>query len=281
MNRSIFKTALVSAFLLLFGNGAFAWTVVKNFNSGSVGSVAQGGSDAFSGAAGGALYDDSRAYEGSKSAKLHVKGGTEGFGYWGGIVNFPQNVYRGEKVWLEMYIYVPSSFEVSTPGNGSLKFLRFKSSRSDGSHSGYVDMQIIDDGSSSSEEFRMLREGQAVWYYYGQNGVLSRDRWHRVNVELGVDNTPVSQGGSSYAKFWLNGYLLTTEKDIKAIMSGTDYMTSFYLFTYWNGTAPKDQHLWVDNIQISNQRPAWADELGSVPFNPPSAPTGLAVSQVN
>lgn len=277
MKNSFISKLIVSVFLVMLTNSAFAWELTRDFNSGALGAKAQA-SDAFSGAAGGSEYSSERSVEGGKSAKLKVIGGTEGFGYWGGIINFPQKVFRGETIWLEMHIYIPSSFVIKTPSNGSLKFLRFKSLKADSSHSGYVDMQIIDDGSSVPEEFRMLREGQGQWFYYGKNGMLTRDKWHRVNVELTVDNTAVNQGGKAQAKFWLDGNLITIEQNIKAIMSATDYMESFYLFTYWNGMAPKDQHLWVDNIQITNARPVWVDVLGgSKVLAPPAAPTDVIV----
>lgn len=278
MKNCFISKVIVSVFLVILANSAYAWDLTRDFNSGVLGTKAQA-SDAFSGAAGGAEYSSERSREGGKSAKLKVIGGTEGYGYWGGIIDFPQKVFKGETIWLEMHVNVPDTFSIITPTNGSLKFLRFKSSKADGAHSGYVDMQIIDDGASDPEEFRMMREGQSGgWFYYGQNGMLTRDTWHRVNVELSVDNVALSQGGTAQAKFWLNGNLITTEKDIKAIMASTDYMESFYLFTYWNGDAPKDQHLWVDNIQISNERPVWADEFGSdKPLSPPSAPTEVIV----
>ncbi|MDT8452096.1 MAG: hypothetical protein RQ936_05030 [Gammaproteobacteria bacterium] len=277
MKNCFISKLIVSVFLVILANSAYAWDLTRDFNSGALGMKAEA-SDAFSEAAGGAEYSNERSVEGGKSAKLKVVGGTEGFGYWGGIIGFPQKVFRGETIWLEMYIYMPDTFVIKTPGNGSLKFLRFRSRKADGAHSGYVDMQIIDDGSSDPEEFRMLREIQDEWFYYGQNGMLTRDKWHRVNVELTVDNIAVNQGGTAQAKFWLDGNLITIEKNIKAIISATDYIESFFLFTYWNGMAPKDQHLWVDNIQISNERPVWVDVLGgSKVLAPPATPTDVIV----
>ncbi|WP_108867224.1 hypothetical protein [Aquimarina aquimarini] len=242
------------------------WEIIKNFDNGKIGEKAESHPDAFDGAAGHSLYDNEFTYKGTGAAKLHIKKGQEGFGLWGGILNFPEKIKNGQHLYLSMAIRIPSEFIIATPGNGSLKFLRFASETAEGKSNGYIDLQIVDDQKQSlpieesKGQFRMLREHQAKWFYYGTPGLLTKDEWHKIDVYVKFDKTLASEGGTSKIIWWYDGQKIHEEKAINTILHDGDYFHSFYLFTYWNGLAPQDQHLWVDEIKMSTGHPDWALE---------------------
>lgn len=152
-----------------------------------------------------------------------------------------------------------------------MKFLRFYAKKADDSNGGSLDIQLTDDNYPGAE-FRMLKELQFVWYQFGNKGIVTRDAWHRVNVEFGVDNVTRSQGGGSYVKFWLDGVLLTYEQNVQTITQPTDKVINFLLFTYYNNGSPIDQYMWLDNIKITNVRPSWWSALDTGALPPPMAP---------
>jgi len=240
---------------------------MKSFDEGVAGEVAESSADNFDGAAGYSVYDHTTTYAGKGAAKLHIKKGQEGFGLWGGIVHFPEHIKNGQHLYLSLAIRITSDCVVATPGNGSLKFLRLASEKADGKSNGYIDMQMVDDelqakpAEENPKAFRMLREYQAKWFYYGVPGILTRDEWHKIDVYVKFDKTLASEGGQSKIIFWCDGQKIHEETGIQTILNTGDYFHSLYLFTYWNGLAPKDQHLWVDEIKMSTGYPNWAPEI--------------------
>lgn len=237
-----------------------AWETVRNFNSGLVGQQSEGTSDSFDGAAGFASYSSDRSFEGGKSARLRVDSGTTGFGNWGGIIDFPSALVQGQELWLQLYIFIPQDFVILTPSNGSLKFLRIRTKTAAGGNGGYNDIQLVDDANQTNS-FRMLKEGQNTWFRFGTAGSFQKGSWQRVSVHISFHSVSAASGGSGRIRIWQNGKLLTDEPRIQTL-SGADHSAdSFYLFTYWNGGAPKTQSLWVDDIRMASFRPSWASDL--------------------
>lgn len=238
---------------------AGTWSIQRNFNSGSAGSNATS-ADGFDDAAGGSMYSTERAFEGGKSAKLSIAQGTDGWGTWGGVINFPTPLASGSNLWLQLYIYMPSDFVISTPGNGSLKFLRVRTQPPGGGNSGYNDIQFQDDAGQPSA-FRMIKEQQDQWFNFGAPNSFTKGMWHRISVNIQFGSVPKASGGTARVRVWQNGALLVDEARMKTLTNADDIATNFYLFTYWNGSAPRTQSLWVDDIQLSNFQPAWASDL--------------------
>lgn len=236
------------------------WELVRNFDTGNAGEKAERTADGFDDIAGRSLYDKTTFYKGSGSAKLHILNNTEGFGTWGGAIKFPQNIGEGQHLYMSLAIKISKEFIVETPGNGSLKFIRFASETKldDGSKkgTGYIDIQIKDDdlqNKPNETSFRMLREHQAVWYHFGETNSITRDIWHKLDFYINFD---VAENGSRVV-IWLNGKKITDETRMKTLLSEGNYFHSLYLFTYWNGFAPQDQHLWIDEIKMSTGYPDW------------------------
>lgn len=236
---------------------AFAWTEMRDFNNGILGQKAQG-ADGFSSDAGDSIYANSQVSEGANSAKLSIDQGATAYGRWGGVIGFPELV-KGNEIWVSLDIYVPSDFDTST-NTGVLKFLRLRQKNGDGSHTGYLDM-LIDNVQGA---FRILKEGPNVPHLsFGTrpDDSLKRDRWVNVEMYAYLDEVSVADGGKAFVRYYIDGkrYDFTT---IRTIDNSEVSVYGLYLFTYWNGGAPKNQSLYVDNIIITSDRPAVIDTLG-------------------
>ncbi len=129
--------------LLMFAPVASkAWIVDFNFDKGTVGTqVAE-----FSDASGDTVYEQNVVHTGKGSAKLTIKEGSDGWGFWGGRKNFPVKLGEGDEVWVKLSMLVPQSFDFTT-NTGWLKFLRLNVRGGDGAHIGNHDLLIMPDGS--------------------------------------------------------------------------------------------------------------------------------------
>jgi hypothetical protein len=244
-------------------NNGSQWSVLRDFNSGAAGTGTQRKSDGLDDAALKSLYSTERSFDGGMSARMTIDSGATGYGTWGGILGFPSQLTEGSDFWLQLYVYIPEDFVVLTPGNGSLKFLRVHTSTEQGGNGGYNDIQFRDDGRTDAS-FRMLKEGQAKWFYFGSPSSFAKGAWQRVTVHLKLSATLRSAGGNARVRVWQNGRLLTDEGEMQTLSRSTDRADALYLFTYWNGGAPRTQSLWVDKIQMANFQPAWASDLQGI-----------------
>lgn len=277
----VIKIALL-AFMLGAPIYSSAWTIHKDFESGELGTSAQGEEDGFSGNSGGSEYVSELSAHGNQSVKLNVREGTSGFGYWGGTMQFPSHLSKNDEIWISLRMFIPESFEIST-NTGYLKFIRIRQKNQDGSHTGYLD-NLIAMPRLEKGVFTLLKEGQNKLRHYGELGVddLPRGQWFRFELYVHLDDVPQTQGGSAVVRAWLNNKPLTEMHDIITLSNATATAQALYLFTYWNGGAPKDQHLFVDDIVITNERPADRDiysnpMIGEWPFDkqvsPPQSPS--------
>jgi hypothetical protein len=246
---------------------SYAWSIDENFNDGVVGqSVQQGG--AMDDAAGGTKYSDEQSLEGGLAAKMSIAAGQTGFGSWGGIVNFPSSLNSGDRYWVQFYMYIPSDFRIYTPTNGSLKFLRVRTVTPNGSNAGYNDFQIMDDGTNDDAVYRYIKEGvwDRGWMQVGRanerSTILPRDQWFKVELALSFGVTPLSEGGNSYVRYWVNDKLVWNGTGAQTL-SGSDHIAdALYIFTYWNGEAPKSQSLYIDSLVMTSDTPSNRDSQG-------------------
>ncbi|VAW35468.1 hypothetical protein MNBD_GAMMA01-558, partial [hydrothermal vent metagenome] len=121
-------------------------------------------------------FSDDRAFSGTQSAQININQGTTAFGYWGGIKSFPEELGEGDEIWVRLRTFFPSGFDFNT-NISVLKFLRFRVKEDDGTHLGYHDLMIWNDGSyyKASELRAVLRV--AVFptgneYEYAQNYII-------------------------------------------------------------------------------------------------------------
>ncbi len=256
--RLFLSTLLVTVLLPL---NSYAWDLTRNFNSGKIGDNADHVPDGFDEAGGYSFYSDEQVAEGRAAAILNTVNGSPGWARWGGVIKFPTKLYAGDELWFQIWLYVPSDFQLTTD-QGSLKFIRFKGTRADGDGDGMIDIQLRDQG-SGKEAFRMLREGAIDdgWIYFGNSSDFKRDKWHKFNVHVVVDHIAQSNGGRSFVRVWFNDELVVDARSMRTLASEGAYLDYLYLFTYWNGGAPKAQHLWVDDIRIASKQPEWANSF--------------------
>ena len=254
-------------YLVTFSGNSQAWSRVIDFNDGSVGASVQttGGLDD---AGGGTKFSNEVTLDGTLSAKMSIAEGAEGFGSWGGILNFPSDLRTGDEFWVQFYMYIPESFYISTPSNGSLKFLRIRTATTGGSNGGYNDFQIMDDGTNADAVYRFIKEGvwDRGWMQIGKaserSKLLPRNRWFKVELALSFGVSPVSEGGNSYVRYWVNDELVWNGNYAQTLSGSGHIADALYIFTYWNGKAPKTQSLYIDNIVMTSSTPQNRDSQG-------------------
>jgi len=94
---------------------------------------------------------------------------------------------------------------------------------------------------------------------------VPKGEWFNFELYARLDDVPADDGGEALVRTWINNKLLVEQTAIQTLSDATTEMLAVYFFTYWNGGAPKDQHLFVDNILITNEEPSKFDLLGN-PF---------------
>lgn len=240
-----------------------AWEVVRNFNAGTSGLGVQGQVDGLDDIAGMSTYSTEQSFEGGKSCKMTITGGTDGFGNWGGTIAFPADIAKGSDYWLDLYAFLPTGFNILTPTNGSLKFIRLRQTTAAAGHVGYFDLSLVDDiPLDTAAQYRMIKEDTSGWVYSGAAGLLTRNVWHRVSLHVVFDNVLQSSGGTARVRVWQDGVRLVDNSNIRTMLNATDLVKSLYLFTYWNGNSPQTQSLYLDNIRMaSGGVPTWALDL--------------------
>lgn len=237
------------------------WDFLRDFNSGSNGSSAQA-ADGFDGSA--AIKSNEQAYSGTLSAKTTIAIGSDGDGTTGGGIDFPTTLVKGDTLWCDIRFFFPTGFEIATPGNGSLKFLRFRLKTPAEGHVGYNDIQFMDDAGQSSA-FRMIQEVQGSWVNFGTANSVTRNTWHRMSVCLKYDNVLQSSGGTARSRVWFNGALVVDDATIRTLENATDIVFLAFIYTFWNGGSPKTQSHYTDDIRFAkNGTPSWALDLEGV-----------------
>lgn len=277
-------TVVVSLFYASYAN---SWRLEKNFNSGVHGTVAEKNSDSFDSAAGRSFYDNTNSYEGNMAAKLHIDKGKTAYGTWGGVIYHPQELGKGQEIWVRIRTYMPTGFNYDSTGEGGhLKFLRVHTQSTSGLNQGYNDWYIDDKNSSSPHKF--IFEGEQQWsrvMNLSTRPVLGQ--WETYEMYLKLDNIPKSQGGSAIVRLWKNGKLILEDLNRRTLSYSNSTSDRTHIFTYWNGGSPKTQSMWIDNLTITNERPPNRDYSGNYMLSePPSQsrpnpPQSTSLQQTN
>lgn len=238
-----------------------AWTIHATFDEGEVGQNTHR-SDGFHGAAGGSTYSDQQKLK-NNSARISIRKGETGYGHWGGEFIFPESAYKGDTIWFLVHVYMPENFDHYAYGEGGrLKFLRIQTLKSNGDSRGYNDLYF--DKKGASQPYKWIYEGENRWSDVGSlNNPPKKEQWQSYEMSVTLDNVPASAGGMAKIRIWKNGRLLKEISDRKTLGAADDYSNRALLFTYWNGGAPKDQHMYVDEITITTDTPDNVDEQGN------------------
>jgi len=270
-----FKQFVFVALALAISSGASAWQKKVDFNAGPLGAKALGSDSSFNDASS-AVYSKDQVYEGAFSVKNSIDKGAEGFGNWGGIINFPTKVTRGGEVWLRVRTYYPSGFSFSA--NPWLKFLRMHTTDAGGSTNyGYDDWYI--NLSDAVHPYQFIYEGEQVWYQFGAKADSPQfNKWETYEMYVKFDTTPASKGGQAVVRFWKDGILIGESKDRITLKNASATSDAAYIFTYWNGGAPQTQSMYLDDIVVQTDTPSARDAAGNPyigvgsPAAAPSAP---------
>lgn len=268
----------LSLALGLAHQSAMAWTITQAFDDKSDG--ASCGWDA----AGGSTVSSAMAHSGSKSCRLSVEAGAEAFGMWGGIINHPAVVRRGGELWLRVRTYMPSTFNYNA--NPRLKFMRIHTMSDSNSNYGYDDIYINTKG--TNPPFQFIYEGEQEWSFIGSltasltslltgqstTQAIKLGAWETYEMYVKFDPVPVSKGGAARVRFWKDGVLMSDITDRITLKTADSYSERTHLFTYWNGTAPATQHMFVDDVVLTSETPAGRDAKGN-----PYVGTGVSVTR--
>ena len=260
-----FLTAIVSSFLMLLSVESTAWIIDENFDGQKVGS----GCPLFW-ADGVSIENRAISAEqgasGSNSCKLGINKGEFN---WGGGINFPSNLHAGDEVWVRFRIYMPQEFDFNSYSAGNhLKFIRMteRSDVVDGkSDLGRIDWLWSPEGSALPYVEGLERDKCSTdcnQYFGAGNGPL-RGSWETYEMYVKWDHVAVNDGGQGRIRAWKNGKLIGDLTDRPTMWIGATRITTFLLFSYWNGSAPKTQHLYLDDLIVTNIAPGARDSKGN------------------
>ncbi|QJR81987.1 hypothetical protein CA267_015110 [Alteromonas pelagimontana] len=250
-------------FFMIFSPNSKAsdgWTIKSTFESEKLGDRAKG-STGFKDLAGQSEVTKDQVLSG-QSAKIWIKEGQTGYGRWGGDWKFPEPLRRGDKVWFSVHTYMPEEFEpYSSSGGSRLKFLRILTKDSKQKNVGYDDLYVNIKGSNAP--FRFIYEGEQRWHNVGRkNDIFQKERWENYQMSITFDSISKDEGGMAEVRIWKDGEKIAHITNRKTLKHVDDLATRALLFTYWNGGAPKDQFMYVDDITITSETPKWTDVDG-------------------
>lgn len=247
------------------------WEILRDFNTGVLGTKAEG-VDAFTSLAGDSVYTTTYVQEGAQAVEMSITSGDTGFGTFGGAVTFPDYLTVGDTLWLRFSLLLPVGFDVINDVT-VFKMMRLYCADAAGSSEGYIEGMLFNQNSSWSADYTFWhqKEGDPIGVSNpigpktGPGGQLARGVWHQFVWKITMDHVRVVDGGNARVQFWHNGVLNADHTVFRTLLSAASTCRAFYLFTYWNGGAPKTQSCYADDIRIAkNGIPTWAASLPGV-----------------
>lgn len=264
----------IAAILLIAAVGtANAWVSHIDCEGGTVGTKtkeAQFG--AFTSSFMRTVYSDEQVAGGRQSCKMGISKGSEGWGEWGGLYQFPTKLYQGSNLWIRVNLYVPTTFNYT--GQPWLKFMRVHTASPSNSNQGYLDLYInqptgtVWDASLRKDvaaPFTFYYEGRPIPHTLGARpgNDIVKGKWESYEIHYALDDVPKNKGGTGSIRIWKNNVLLADLPDQVTLADSATYAQGFYLFTYWNGNGPATQSLYVDDVIITTDTPARRDAAGN------------------
>lgn len=249
--------------LMAFCTNSYAWTVTADFEGGTVGQTATG-SDGLTTNAGQATYTSDYVFSGNMALRAEVQSGGTAFG---GALQYPSNLGEGDEVWYRARWYFPSSWQFATASG--MKLMRVGTLAGGGN---WWDI-YIDRDTHQIEPHTDLGTSKVAFNNYkyndspllngshGQHGEpVKVERWNTYEIYVKFSSNP-SQG---IIRIWQEGNLAFEANGVVATLGSSSNVSSMVLVgNYYNGSAPKTQSAYVDNIEVTSDTPANRDAFGN------------------
>lgn len=213
--------------------------------------------------------------------RFYLKKGNENSGQY--TFNLPSDLREGDELWIRIYLYVPQGFDWSC--NPITKLVRIAISNSEGKSEGYCSIlatKPINYGcnSGSPNKFGFMVIGEEMNSNQKPPPICqnknSRDggafletgMWHCIELYLRISFA------KGITRSWHNGILRHEYFYPTIPLSGyvprekTKNWTQHHLLGWWNGGPSRDQHIYFDNMIITNQRPSKTDLEGNYMIGP-------------
>ena len=265
--RNLFCFALsgLISLALLVSQPVFAWTVVADFETGTVGSKAKG-SDGFTSAFSTTLITAEPVHSGKQAAKRSISKRARGYGDWGGVWLLPNELKEGGEFWFRVWAFFPAGFDFSCYGcSEGVKFMRTRTASASGAHEGYQNFFLGTDGmniATSVDTEAFYRKYDYPHAEIRNIGVpVETGKWHAFEVYLRLSAT----AGKGIFRAWQNGNMIFEDKDTPTLRSSNSSVTQASVWTYWNNTAPKSQTAYIDDVVMTSETPKGRDANGN-PF---------------
>ena len=242
---------ILLAFSLFVSGQAFAWTISSNFESGTVGALAQGTSG-FDYAASRTTFASGVANSGSKSAKMAWQAGDEGFSSCTGQFNFPSAVTNGGQVWARGYFYFasPWSWQSRTGTYSMIKVFRILS------NSGGMD-SILSDSDGAVVLGNEPAQVQTVL-----NASMDVNKWQCLEIYIKASAT------SGIFRIWKNGILVGESIGPITLASSSNYFNGIYVMSQWNNAPAQNQTEYLDDFVVTTDKPSNVDAKGNPMIGP-------------
>lgn len=300
--RVLTSKLLLTFLVIISSQDSLAFTAKISGEEGALGEKAEAkncralGGEAFTTNAGQSVYSNERTYSGDRSIKMTVNRGSQGFGTFGGTLQFNKckhiggrDLRKGDEVWLRVRMLFPEDFEFNRGRNKFIRFRAYNMINGKKVSEGYDDLYI--NGHPEQKNFNpfwFIFEGEANWYTVGEReDFFEFGEWKTIELYLKFDNKKKSQGGDARVRIWVDGKLIGDTGERRTLKTPTSYVPYVNIFTwYGNEGSPKTQSLYMDDFVLTTDTPSAKDGNGnhyigmgdSMIKSAPKPPTSIGVN---
>ncbi len=250
-----------------------------DFQKGAIGEVPinsqSGFDDGWDGESGASRYSDEVLYKGRQVCKCFLSAGSRSDNLsFGGALNKKISSLRGESIWFQTTVWIPSEFDLNeADGGGRMKYMRIRT-EGVGHTDIYLNAPFLNPGSRISATAEAMAANQEV--YYNNVGSLPddevpRNQWVNIQIQVVQDVTPASEGGACVMRVWMGDKLLDEITDFYTMHTVDDIVNILRFITYFNATAEgvsEDMWLYVAEFEATNITPTYTDEFGNPKLSP-------------
>ena len=289
----------VSCTFLCLSIQARAWTMTQDCEGGAVNTLPVNTSTSYWGT--NSRYSAEQFASGKQSCKFSIAKGSEGWPSaggpleWGAIFPLPAAVPVGKEVWMRLRLFVPNGFQIVS-NSGMLKFMRLHT-RTATTNNGCLDFLFgtglpLWNAAISKDVYPqhiVSWEGAPALTFIGDKNKspVTLGAWETYEVYVKVDTVSKAKGGGGQFRAWKNNILIADVPTQVSAADSTGVIDSLYVFTYWNGTSPQTQSLYMDDLKMTTDIPSNRDANG-YPFiggtvannagSPPQSPSNVSVT---